>query len=90
MSTTLANGATLDVEILIPSDGQEFKVPAGQPTINVNVNGTASIGLGEPDATLVYVIDVSGSTGVGGGTGCAPILACEKAIVRGAQQRRDR
>ena len=78
VSTTLSNGAKLDVQILSPSDSTEFKVPANQSTINVNVNGTASVGLGEPDATIVYVIDVSGSTGGGSGTGCAPVLQCEK------------
>lgn len=78
VSTTLSNGAALDVQILSPSTSTEFKVPANQSTIDVDVNGTASVGLGEPDATLIYVIDVSGSTGGGSGTGCSPILQCEQ------------
>jgi hypothetical protein len=78
VSTTLSNGATLDVQILSPPDSTEFNVPVNQATINVNVNGTASVGLGAPDATIIYVIDVSGSTSSGGGTGCSPILQCEK------------
>lgn len=78
VSTMLSNGATLDVQILHPIHDAEFKVPANQSTINVDVDGTASIGQGEPDATIIYVIDRSGSTGIGSGTGCSPILQCEK------------
>ncbi len=77
-STNLPNGADLTVSIDAPVTSTEFKVPVGQSTIDVNVTGSASIGLGEPDATFVYVIDTSGSTGGGGGTGCSPILSCEK------------
>jgi hypothetical protein len=77
-STTLPNGAELSVSIDDPVTSTEFEVPPGQPTIDVDVSGTASIGEGEADATFVYVMDVSGSTDVEGGTGCAPILACEQ------------
>ena len=77
-STTLPNGAELQVSIDDPVTGTEFKVPADQSSIDVSVTGTASVGLGEPDATFVYVIDRSGSTGSGSGTGCSPILGCEK------------
>lgn len=77
-STTLPNGAELSVSIDDPVTSTEFEVPPGQATIDVDVSGTASIGEGEADATFVYVMDVSGSTDVGGGTGCSPILACEK------------
>jgi hypothetical protein len=41
------------------------------------VTGTASIGLGDPQATFVYVFDASGSTLLSGGA-CGTILACEK------------
>ena len=61
-------------------------MPPGQPTINVPFDGTASVGLGEPGATFVYVIDVSGSTDIGGGTGCAPILDCEQEFIKALNQ----
>ena len=78
---TLPNGAKLDVFITTPKTCTEFLVPAGQATIPVDVSGTASVGLGDPDASIVYVVDVSGSTGIGGGTGCSPILGCEKTFI---------
>jgi len=76
-STTLPNGADLTVAITSPVTSTEFEVPPGQPTIDVTVTGTASIGLGEPDATFVYVMDVSGSTDQSSGS-CSTILQCEK------------
>jgi hypothetical protein len=80
-SATLPNGADLTVSIDDPVTSTEFLVPVGQPTIDVEVQGTASIGLGEPDATFVYIMDVSGSTDVGSGTGCSPVLDCEQKFV---------
>ena len=80
-STTLPNGAELTVSITSPVTSTEFEVPPGQPSIDVTVSGTASVGLGDPDATFVYVMDVSGSTADGSGTGCAPVLQCEKEFV---------
>jgi hypothetical protein len=77
-STTLPNGADLSVSITSPVTSTEFEVPPGAATIDVTVNGTASVGLGEPDATFVYVMDVSGSTDTGSGTGCSPTLQCEQ------------
>src|SRR5262245_32229416 len=62
---SLPNGATLTVSIDDPVTSTEFEVPPGQPTINVSVHGTASIGLGEADGTFVYVMDLSGSTDTG-------------------------
>ena len=85
-STTLPNGAELAVSITSPATGTEFEVPPGAPSISVPVNGTASVGLGDPDATFVYVMDVSGSTSIGGGTGCSPILQCEKEFVTALNQ----
>ncbi len=79
--TTLPNGANLDVFVTTPETCTEFLIPAGQDTIPIDVSGTASVGLGDPDATLVYVVDVSGSTDIGGGTGCSPILGCEKIFI---------
>lgn len=60
-STTLPNGAELTVSIDDPVTSTEFIVLHDEDSIDVEVSGTASIGLGEPDGTLVYVIDVSGS-----------------------------
>ena len=77
-STTLPNGASLTVSITDPVTSTEFQVPHDQSTIDVTVSGSASIGVGESDGTIVYVIDTSGSTDSGSGTGCSPILGCEK------------
>jgi hypothetical protein len=76
--TNLPNGASLEVSIDDPVTCTEFIVPHDEATIDVDVTGTASVGMGDPDATFLYVIDRSGSTSSGSGTGCSPILACEK------------
>ena len=81
-TTTLPNGAQLEVSIDNPVTSTEFLIPTGDSTRDVDVSGTASVGLGDPDATFVYVIDVSGSTSGGGGTGCSPVLDCEKKFVK--------
>ena len=80
-STTLPNGAELTVSIDSPLTSTEYVIPAGAATRSVQVSGSASVGLGEPDATFIYVIDGSGSTSIGGGTGCAPVLQCEQQFV---------
>lgn len=80
-STTLPNGAELTVSIDSPLTSTEYVIPAGASTRSVQVDGSASLGLGEPDATFIYVIDGSGSTSLGGGTGCAPILQCEQQFI---------
>lgn len=77
-STTLPNGATLTVSVTNPVTGAEFEVPPGQPNIDVAVTGTASVGVGNADNTFVYIMDTSASTNGGSGTGCSPILGCEK------------
>jgi hypothetical protein len=77
-STTLSNGAELTVTIDSPVTSTEFEVPPGVAAIDVPVTGSASVGLGEADATFIYVIDTSDSTAGGSGTGCSPILDCEK------------
>ena len=81
-TTTLPNGAQLAVSIDNPVTSTEFLIPTGDSTRAVDVSGTASVGLGDPDATFVYVIDVSGSTDGGSGTDCSPILDCEKKFVK--------
>jgi hypothetical protein len=77
-STSLPNGANLSVSVDDPVTSTEFEVPPGQPNIDVAISGTASVGIGNPDNTFVYIMDTSGSTGGGSGTGCSPILNCEK------------
>lgn len=79
-STTLPNGAQLSVSIDSPANGAEF-LADGAP-VGVPVSGTASIGVGEPQATFVYVFDASGST-AGSGGACGSILACEKTFFTG-------
>ena len=85
-STQLPNGADLTVSIDSPLTSTEFEVPPGVPSIDVPVTGTASVGLGDPDATFVYVIDVSGSTDTGSGTGCSPVLQCEQEFAAALNQ----
>jgi hypothetical protein len=79
-STTLPNGAQLDVSIDSPADGTEL-LADGAP-VPVAVSGTASVGIGPPQATLVYVFDASGSTRLDGGA-CGTILDCEKTFFTG-------
>ena len=58
-TATLSNGAQLAVSVDAPVDGTEYV----GTSVDVPVTGTASIGLGAADATIVYVMDFSGSTG---------------------------
>jgi hypothetical protein len=81
-STTLSNGASLSVSVDSPVTSTEFEVPPGQPNIDVAVNGTASVGIGNPDNTFVYILDSSGST-INAGGACGTILACEKTFFIG-------
>lgn len=78
-TTTLSNGAQLAVAIATPATGTEYNIPSGDTTVDVPVTGTASIGIGAPDAKIIYVMDLSGSTSNPGGA-CGSILACEKAF----------
>lgn len=57
-TTPLPGGTSLDVTITSPSDG------ATLPLAPVTVTGTAAVGTGAPVAntTLIYIVDVSGST----------------------------
>jgi hypothetical protein len=79
-STTLPNGATLSVSLDNPADGTQF-LADGAP-VQVPVSGTASIGVGTPQATVVYVLDASGSTMNPSGT-CSEILTCERTFFTG-------
>jgi hypothetical protein len=79
-STTLPNGAQLSVSLDSPADGTQL-LADGAPA-SVSVSGTASIGLGQPQATMVYVFDASGST-LGTGGACGTVLACEQTFFTG-------
>ncbi len=79
-STTLPNGATLSVSLDSPVTGTQL-LADGAP-VPVAVTGTADIGVGEPQATMVYVFDASGST-VGSGGACGSILVCEQTFFAG-------
>ena len=79
-STTLPNGAQLTVSIDNPAPDTQF-LADGSP-VQVPVDGTASIGLGTPQATIIYVFDASGSTGDPGGA-CGTVLACEQTFFTG-------
>jgi trimeric autotransporter adhesin len=66
---TLPGGTSLDVTISSPGNGSTL------PDAPVTVTGTAAIGKGTPvaDTTLIYVVDVSGSTNeTTGDTGACP------------------
>lgn len=69
----LPGGTSISVDINSPADG------AVLPPGPVTVTGTASIGTGVPvvNTSLVYVLDVSGSTGAPGSPSCGTILECE-------------
>jgi hypothetical protein len=79
-STTLPNGAQLSVSINSPAAGTEF-LADGAP-VAVPVTGTASIGVGNPQATFIYVFDASGSTASSGGA-CGSVLQCEQTFFTG-------
>lgn len=76
-STTLSNGANLSVSLDSPAGGTEF-LADGSP-VPVTVEGTASVAVGEPQATLVYGFDLSGSVS-GGSFACGSVLQCEQAF----------
>ncbi len=83
-STSLPNGASLSVSLDSPLTSTEYLIPSGETSRDVTVNGTASVGQGTPDVTLIYVVDVSGSTSGGGNCGLGgseSILDCEVAAL---------
>ncbi len=59
--STLPNGTPIDVTVDAPFDGTEYVVSSPSGTVDVDVVGTASVGFGDGDVTIVYVVDVSGS-----------------------------
>ena len=79
-TTNLPNGAALSVSVDTPLTGATFLVPQGQTTVDVPVAGTAAVGKGTPNAAWIYVIDVSGSTGLNLCSG-ASVVSCERTAV---------
>lgn len=80
-TATLPNGANLSVKIDNPMHNEENRLPANANgaaggAINVVIDGEASVGEGEPTITLVYVVDLSGST-ASETCGSGVILDCE-------------
>ncbi|MDH3262074.1 MAG: hypothetical protein OEM84_14085, partial [Acidimicrobiia bacterium] len=57
----LPDGTPIDVTLDAPLNGTEYVLPSGSTGVDVVVEGTASVGFGDGDATVVYVLDVSGS-----------------------------
>lgn len=91
-SSNLPGGTSIEVTIDDPSNGQVFQlVGAG---VDVNVLGTADIGMGTPvkDTTVVYIIDRSGSMGISAGVDCDGIagndnrMTCAIEAVKAANQ----
>lgn len=79
-STTLPNGATLAVSLDSPLNGTQI-LADGAPA-SVPGSGTASVGVGSPQATIVYVFDASASTLLSGGA-CGTFIACETTFFTG-------
>jgi hypothetical protein len=87
-SGNLPGGTSISVAITTPADGALIASPPG----DVQLTGTASVGMGVPVAntSLIYVLDVSGSTDQSGGCGGDQngdgsanfILDCEIAAVK--------
>lgn len=81
-SGNLPNGAELTVGVTSPVDGDSFIVAEGDTTVDVPLSGTASIATGAPSVSWIYVVDVSGSTGLDCDA-TRTILTCEKTAVKG-------
>ena len=50
---TLPNGTPIDVTVDAPLDGTEYVVSSPSGTVDVDVVGTASVGFGDSDTTVV-------------------------------------
>ncbi|MCV0401057.1 MAG: VWA domain-containing protein [Nitrosopumilus sp.] len=66
----LPGGTSISVTIDSPNDGDVIELTG--PTVDVNVDGKASIGTGTPikDTTVVYILDTSGSMNLSSGNNC--------------------
>ncbi len=67
-NSLLPNGTPIDVTVDLPADGTEYVATAGG--VAVDVEGTASVGFGDGDTTITYVLDVSGSVNDPSNTDC--------------------
>ncbi|MDH3684095.1 MAG: hypothetical protein OEV40_29595, partial [Acidimicrobiia bacterium] len=82
----LPGGTSISVDNTNPVDGDELLIPLGDTTLDVTDTGTAVVGGGTvvKDTSIVYIIDVSGSTGETAGVDCNgdasndTILVCEQ------------
>ena len=70
--STLPTGTSISIDNSSPVDGDQFLVPLGDTTTTITDEGTAQVGGGVvvKDTSIVYVIDVSGSTGQSAGVNC--------------------
>ena len=75
-ATDLSNGAQFSLNITNPPPGLEQAVD-----VPFEVQGSASIGLGEPDVAYIYIIDQSESTSSYDGP-CGSVLDCVDAFFR--------
>jgi hypothetical protein len=81
-SGTLENGSVLSANLLMPKKGTVYNVQHGG-TVDVDIAGTASVGLGMnglANLHYTYVIDTSGSTDEGI-CGNRKVIDCEKDAV---------
>lgn len=69
---TLPAGTSISVDNTSPVDGDQYLVPLGDTTATITDTGTAQVGGGAvpKDTSIVYVIDVSGSTNSSAGVDC--------------------
>ena len=78
-SATLSNGALLTVR-----STRRRRARSTSAARSMCLSRDRQIGLGEADATIIYVMDFSGSTGATpSGSTCGTILACEKSFFVG-------
>ena len=80
-SDTLPGGTSIEVTISTPFDGEVFQlVGAG---VDVDVEGTASVGTGTPikDTTVVYILDLSGSMTTNAGVNCDGVGGTDSRLV---------
>lgn len=85
-ASTLPAGTSISIDNTSPTDGAQYLIPIGDSTLAVTDQGTANVGGGAvvKDTSVVFVLDVSGSTGNSSGVDCNgvagndSVLVCEK------------
>lgn len=75
--TDLTNGLELNVNISGPVNNANLPTAIGVP-----IQGSASVGKGEPDVSYIYIVDTSGSTNDADGD-CGHVLDCVQDFFRG-------